>query len=69
MVVCLTEMFFVDLHFQAPEVLRNEDYDEKADIYSFGVMMYNMFYKVIPTVLIALNGTDEDVVFYAWKVC
>jgi serine/threonine protein kinase len=54
--------------YMAPEVLRNEEYDEMADIYSFGVMTYNMFYKIIPTVLIALNGTDEDVVLYAWKV-
>lgn len=30
--------------YMAPEVLEGEDYDTKADIYSFGLVMWEMWY-------------------------
>ncbi len=30
------------MYFMAPEMLAEEEYDEKVDIYSFGVLLYKM---------------------------
>lgn len=32
----------------APEVMRNEEYSEKADVYSFGIIMYELFCRRFP---------------------
>ena len=45
---------------KAPEVLNSDQYDEKADIFSFAMVMYNLFYRVIPSVLLAANGGESD---------
>lgn len=46
--------------YMAPEVLRGEHYNEKADIFSFAMLMYNLFYRVIPSVLLAANGGQAE---------
>jgi serine/threonine protein kinase len=54
--------------YMAPEVLRGEQYNEKADIFSFAMLMYNLFYRVIPSVLLFANGgQSEDMSMLAWE--
>lgn len=54
--------------YMAPEVLRGSQYDEKADIFSFAMLMYNLFYRVIPSVLLVANGGQpEDMPMLAWE--
>jgi len=36
------------LHYSAPEVLRGDRYTEKADVYSFGIVMWEMLTFSIP---------------------
>lgn len=54
--------------YMAPEVFRDEQYNEKVDIFSFGVLMYNLCYRVIPALMIMSNGETEDMVEYAKRV-
>jgi len=54
--------------YMAPEVFNGQPYNEKADIFSFGVLMYNLCYRVIPSLMIMSNGDTEDVIVYAKRV-
>ena len=54
--------------YMAPEVFRDEQYNEKVDIFSFGVVVYNLCYRVIPALTIMSNGDCEDMVAYAKRV-
>eukprot|EP00890_Picochlorum_soloecismus_P000597 jgi/Picsp_1/1538/NSC_05016-R1_serine threonine-protein kinase ctr1 len=54
--------------YMAPEVFKGKPYNEKADIFSFGVLMYNLCYRVIPSLMIMSNGDTEDVIVYAKRV-
>jgi len=55
-------------HYMAPEVLRTQDYDEKADIYSFALIMYfissghDPFHEQAkdPTVILEKYGKGEE---------
>lgn len=52
----------------APEVLNNEPYDESADIFSLSMVMYQVFYRCIPSVLVVANGGQpEDVALLAYQ--
>ena len=42
----------------APEVMMKCPYDEKADLWSVGVMMYQLYYKKIP-----YDGKTEKDIF------
>ena len=54
--------------YMAPEVLRGEEYNEQSDIFSFGILVYNLFYRVLPSVLLAANGGgSEDIVLLAYR--
>jgi serine/threonine protein kinase len=33
------------LQYSAPEIIMGEDYDEKVDVYSFAMIMYELFYE------------------------
>jgi serine/threonine protein kinase len=35
------------LQYSAPEVIIGEDYDEKVDVYSFAMIMYEIFFEKI----------------------
>ena len=35
-------------HFAAPEVLRSERYDASADVYSFGIFLYELAARQLP---------------------
>jgi serine/threonine protein kinase len=54
--------------YMAPEVFKDQPYNEKVDIFSFGVLMYNLCYRVIPSLMIMSNGDNEDMVVYAKRV-
>jgi len=54
--------------YMAPEVFRDEQYNEKVDIFSLGVLMYNLCYRVIPALTIMSNGDTEDMLAYATRV-
>lgn len=34
--------------YLSPEQLRNEDYDEKVDVWEIGIMTYELLFKVSP---------------------
>ena len=34
--------------YMSPEVIKDLPYNEKCDVYSFGVIMYELFYEVVP---------------------
>lgn len=52
----------------APEVLTGGNYNEKADIFSFAMVMYNTFYRVIPSVLLMAHGGEaEDIAMLAYR--
>lgn len=54
--------------YMAPEVIRGELYDEKADVFSFAMVAYNIFHRTIPSVQLLVNGSPEDVENYAKEV-
>ncbi|KAF4655462.1 hypothetical protein FOL47_009422 [Perkinsus chesapeaki] len=35
-------------HWMAPEILRGEEYSQAADVYSFGMILWEMVYRMIP---------------------
>jgi len=55
--------------YMAPEVFKDQPYNEKVDVFSFGVMMYNLCYRVIPALLMnPKTGETEDMFEYAARV-
>jgi serine/threonine protein kinase len=54
--------------YMAPEVFRGQPYNQKADIFSFGVLMYNLCYRIVPSLMIMSNGDRQDMVVFAKKV-
>ena len=43
-----TNTFVGTPRFMAPEISEGEDYDNKCDLYSIGVMMYNLYFGSFP---------------------
>lgn len=51
------------LHYMAPEVLNGEDFDEKADVYSFGLVLWEFMSETVPwnNVLVKFEDFKEHV--------
>lgn len=56
------------LMYMAPEVFRKETYNDKADVFSFGVIMYEVLHKYMMLSIICVTGTESDVEAYAQSV-
>ena len=55
--------------YMAPEVFNSKPYDEKADVFSFGCMLSEMFCGYnLSSVVTGGTGTTEAVVTHARKV-
>ena len=52
----------------APEVVLGRDYNEKADIFSLGVVMYEIFSKVITAAIVMTSSDPYECQDYAFKV-
>lgn len=46
----------------APEVVKNQEYDEKADVFSFAMVVYNLFHRIVPSNLLNVNDDTPDAV-------
>eukprot|EP00803_Ostreobium_quekettii_P000213 evm.model.scf_46EXC.5 EVM.evm.TU.scf_46EXC.5 scf_46EXC:142986-145882(-) len=56
------------LMYMAPEVFRCEKYNEKVDVFSFSIIMYEMLRKSVLLVFVATTGSPSDVENYAKNV-
>eukprot|EP00775_Hariotina_reticulata_P005978 gene5978-6217_t len=56
------------LMYMAPEVFRGEPYSEKADVFSFGIMMYEVIQKYIMLSAVSIRGTYEELEDYCARV-
>eukprot|EP00955_Chlamydomonas_euryale_P036182 350371-Chlamydomonas_euryale.AAC.6 len=54
--------------YMAPEMFQSKSYDERVDVFSFGVMVYEMVHKYMMVFAITLKGTEEEIEAYARKV-
>jgi serine/threonine protein kinase len=41
--------------WMAPEMIKNEPYDEKSDVYSFGIVLWELYTRKIPYRKLGLN--------------
>ena len=57
----ITEAFAETPIYMAPEVLRGEKYDSKADIYSMGLMFWELSYGTVVSLDIPANLKREEV--------
>lgn len=53
------------LMYMAPEVINCEKYNEKADVFSFGIIMYELLRKSSLLVFVSTTGSPADVEAYA----
>ena len=56
------------LLYMAPEVIMHLKYDEKVDIFSFGIMMYELLQKNVLMVFVSASGCLEELERYAQSV-
>lgn len=56
------------LMYMAPEVFKNSPYNEKVDVFSYGVILYELFQSYMMLCAISIQGTPEEVELYAEKV-
>eukprot|EP01025_Chloroclados_australasicus_P064342 TRINITY_DN8583_c0_g1_i2.p3 TRINITY_DN8583_c0_g1~~TRINITY_DN8583_c0_g1_i2.p3 ORF type:complete len:208 (-),score=8.16 TRINITY_DN8583_c0_g1_i2:1538-2161(-) len=54
--------------YMAPEVFLNQTYNEKVDVFSFGVIVWELFSKDMLSSRVAINGTRDEVIRYCAKV-
>jgi serine/threonine protein kinase len=48
--------------FLAPEVLNNDSYDSKVDIWSLGIIFYEMIYKKVPLKVVRDKTSDDEMI-------
>eukprot|EP00198_Chlamydomonas_reinhardtii_P003389 XP_001692725.1 predicted protein [Chlamydomonas reinhardtii] len=53
---------------RAPEMYRQEAYNEKVDVFSFGVILFEVLNRYQMVCAISIQGTEEEVEGYAAKV-
>eukprot|EP00798_Chlamydomonas_sp_ICE-L_P005279 gene5279-18525_t len=57
------------LMYMSPEMYKNENnYSEKVDVFSFGVILYEVIHKYSVFFAISQNGTEQEVENYAYRV-
>ncbi|CAD7700290.1 unnamed protein product [Ostreobium quekettii] len=56
------------LMYMAPEVFRCEKYNEKVDVFSFAIIMYELLRKSVLLVFVATTGSPEDVERHAENI-
>eukprot|EP00798_Chlamydomonas_sp_ICE-L_P008146 gene8146-1394_t len=56
------------LMYMAPEVYKNEAYDEKVDVWSFGMVMYEVTHEYLMAKTVVKLGTGEEMDRYAERV-
>ncbi|GFR44342.1 hypothetical protein Agub_g5559, partial [Astrephomene gubernaculifera] len=54
--------------YMAPEVYRQEQYNEKVDVFSFGVILFELLSRYQTVCAISLAGTQEEIESYAARV-
>ena len=54
--------------YMAPEVLKSENYNEKADVYSFAIVMYEVLQKCMLLAFVSLRGIPAEVEQYIESV-
>ena len=55
--------------FMAPEVYRSQNYNEKADVFSFACIMYEVFARfIVSTSVVGPTGDPDTARIYAHKV-
>lgn len=56
------------LMYMAPEVLRCEKYNEKCDIFSFAVILYELFMRTMMLTFVSCTGEPDEIENYARSV-
>eukprot|EP00878_Enallax_costatus_P022758 GHUV01024165.1.p1 GENE.GHUV01024165.1~~GHUV01024165.1.p1 ORF type:complete len:396 (+),score=103.79 GHUV01024165.1:320-1507(+) len=56
------------LMYMAPEVFHEQPYNEKADVFSFAIMMYEILQQYIMLMAVSVRGTYEELEAYAARV-
>lgn len=54
--------------YMAPEVLKCQNYNEKCDIFSFGIIMYELFMRTLMLTFVSCSGEPDEVENYARSV-
>jgi serine/threonine protein kinase len=55
--------------YMSPEVAFSEPYNRKADIYSFGVLLYELSSLLQPFIGYTMNGHENEVLRYGSRPC
>jgi serine/threonine protein kinase len=56
------------LMYMAPEVLTGHQYNEKVDVFSFGIILYELLSGVVIAGRVAMGGEHDELLDYARKV-
>lgn len=56
------------LMYMAPEVLTGHQYNEKIDVFSFGIILYELLSGVVIAGRVAMAGEHDELLDYARKV-
>lgn len=54
--------------YMAPEVYKEEPYNEKVDVFSFGIIMYELYARQLLIYTQCRTGSEHEVESYAYKV-
>ncbi|GAX84910.1 hypothetical protein CEUSTIGMA_g12331.t1 [Chlamydomonas eustigma] len=54
--------------YMAPEMFLNNEYNEKVDVFSFGICMYELLHKYMMIFAVSVGGTADEIERYAERV-